>query len=693
MQHAFADVRVVETATGIAGPYATMFLADHGAEVIKLEPPGGDPYRSAPGFLTINRNKQSMVVDDPADPANDVVASADLVVVDRPGLAARFGEAHPGAVIVTLPPWGERGPRVHDPATPDLLAAATGLMWNQMSYGEVPVQLVLPLVPYMAGALGAAAAAAGLLARERFGAAPTYEVSGVAGAAALQIGDFVLGDDDGERPGYAPMGSKGRVACYRLFQASDGAWLFVACGTRRFYDNLIELIGRPDLVDHPRLADPPWGLLEEDAIEFVAPILEEVFATRTRAEWLVALWDADIPAQPVQAREEFLASGLARANELDVAVTHPSLGEIRMMGLPVVLEATPGRIERVAPDLGQHAFGPHRPHTGAGQGPPPLSGIHVVDVSSFIAGPVISRHLAMLGADAIKVEPPTGDPFRAIGPLFLGWNQGKRSIALDLQASDDQQVLHGLVRGADVVIENFRPGVADRLGADLDTLRRLNPDLIVLSSPGYGDDESMARLPAFDPLVQALGGIMAAQGGDDEPVFLSAAVHDVMTPVLASFGIVTALLHRERTGEPQRVRSALTRTTVALQAAEMTRYDGVPQPRRGGFDHQGSDESHTCRMTDAGWEYVDGDHTVQVSTRSLVAEPIATDNGLVTTQDVPGVGLVRGFGQLVVGAGPAPSRAPLLDEHGEELRREAAAPVGGDGAPPTREPSAGARLP
>ena len=693
MAHAYSDIRVVEAATGIAGPYATMFLADHGAEVLKLEPPGGDPYRSEPGFQTVNRGKQSLVVDDPADPANEVVATADLIVVDRPGLAARFRVVHPGAVIVTLPPWGERGSRVGDPASADLLAAATGLMWNQMSYGEVPVRLVLPLVPYMAGALGAVAAAAGLLARERFGAAPAYEVSGVAGAAALQIGDFVLGSDDGERPGYTPMGSKGKIPCYRLFEASDGRWLFLACGTRRFYDRLIELIGRPDLVDHPRLPDPPWGLMDEDAIEFAAPVLEEMFATRTRAEWLEALWEADIPAQPVQTREEFLASELARANGLDVAVAHPTLGEVRMMGLPVVLEATPGRIERAAPGLGEHDLGPHRPRPGAGQGPPPLSDVRVVDVSSFIAGPVISRHLAMLGADAVKVEPPAGDPFRAIGPLFWGWNQGKRSIALDLQDSDDQEVLHGLIRRADVVIENFRPGVADRLGADLETLRRLNPDLIVLSSPGFGDDDSMAPLPAFDPLVQALGGIMAAQGGDDEPVFLSAAVHDVMTPVIASFGIVTALLHRERTGQPQRVRTALTRSTVALQAAELTRYEGAPPPARGGFDHQGPDEAHTCRSTAAGWEYVDGEHAVAVSTKSLVAEPIAVDNGLVTTQDVPGVGTLQCFGQLVVGAGPAPVRAPLLDEHGEELRLEAADPVGGDGAPPTRQPSAGARVP
>jgi crotonobetainyl-CoA:carnitine CoA-transferase CaiB-like acyl-CoA transferase len=673
MADVFDGIRVVEVASGIAGPYAAMYLADHGAEVLKLEPPGGDPYRREPGFQTINRNKQSVVVEDPGDPAQPLLATADLIVCDRPGQADLLRAAQPGAVIITMPPWGERGPLVDHPATPDLLAAATGVMWNQMSYGEVPVKLVLPVIPYVTGVLGALAAAAGLLARERFGAAPTYEVSGVAGAAALQIGDFVVAGDDGERPGYAPMGSKGKVACYRLFQASDGAWFFLACGTRRFYERLCALIERPDLLVHPLLAEPPWGLMAEDAIEFVAPIFEQVFGTRTRAEWLDALWAADIPAQPVQTRDEFLRSDLARANGLDVAVAHPDLGEVRMMGLPVVLERTPGQVRRHAPRLDEHDDRVHRPGRGQGQGPPPLQGLRVVDVSSFIAGPVISRHLAMLGADAVKVEPPGGDPFRTIGPLFFGWNQGKRSIVLDLAGRDDQQVLHGLVRGADIVIENFRPGVADRLGADLVTLARINPDLVVLSSPGYGDDESMAHLPAFDPLLQALGGVMAAQGDDDEPVFLTAAVHDVMTPLLAAFGIVSALLHRERTGEAQRVRTALARTTVALQAAELTRYQGSPSPAVGGFDFAGPDDGHTCRPADEGWEYVDGPHSVAVSTRSLVAEPIALENGLVTTQDMPGVGQLRSFGQLVGGAGPHPARAPLLDEHGAQLRLEAGA--------------------
>ena len=189
MRGIFDGVRVVELASGIAAPYATMFLADHGAEVVKVEPPSGDPYRREAGFQTVNRNKRSVVAER-GDPDRDdllaaLLAGADVVVTDQPGRAAELRAVNPGALIVTMPPWGERGPYVTAPATPDLVAAAAGIFWNQQSYTEAPVQLVVPVVAYGTAALGALALAAGLFARARDGAAPCYEVSWVAGAAAI----------------------------------------------------------------------------------------------------------------------------------------------------------------------------------------------------------------------------------------------------------------------------------------------------------------------------------------------------------------------------------------------------------------------------------------------------------------------------------------------------------------------------
>ena len=573
----YAGIRVLELATGLAGPYTGMFLADNGADVVKVEPASGDPYRSDPGFQTVNRNKRSAVVDD--DELDALTVAADVVIVDRPGQAVLVRARNPTAVIVAMPPWGERGPKRDDPHSPALLHAATGIAWNQQSYAEVPVELVVPMVSYGTGVLGALAAAAGLLVRAQRHVAPTYEVSQVAGAAALQLGESRPGGPPAIRPGDSGLGSKGRVACYRLVEAGDGKWFFLACGTSRFYYRMLDVIGRADLADDPRLANPPWGLMLDEAIERLTPILDEVFATQPRDHWLQRLAEADVPAQPVLTRSEFLRSSIVAANNMAVSVEHPELGTVEMMGLPVTLEAAPGSIRSPAPRLNQDrdavladwAAGAADAAPGVESSNPaglicgvgseaerPLAGVRVIDLASFIAGPVISRHLAMLGADVIKVEPPTGDPFRSIGPPFESWNQGKRSIALDLTTEADQAILHQLVATADIVIENFRPGVANRLGADQQRLRAINPQLIFLSSPGYGLDPAMAERPAFDPLVQALGGLMASQGGLEgpdgapvpgvEPVFLSVPVHDVVTPIVGALGLAMALWERHHRG-------------------------------------------------------------------------------------------------------------------------------------------------
>ena len=693
----YGGIKVLELATGIAAPYAAMFLADNGADVVKVEATDGDPYRADPGFQTINRNKRSVVVG--AAVCDRLTAAADVIIVDQPGQGPRLRAISPSAVIVTMPPWGERGPMIDAPTSRAILHAATGIAWNQQSYGEVPIDLVVPIAAYGTGVLGALAASAGLLVRAQRGAAPTYEVSEVAGAAAIQLGESRPQGPVALRPGDSGLGSKGRVASYRLLEAQDGRWLFLACGTRRFYERMLDVIGRPELIDDPLLADPPWGLMLDEAIERITPILDATFATRTRRQWLETLAEADVPAQPVLTREEFLQTSIVEANNMDVAIDHPELGAVQMMGLPFTVESAPGSIRRPAPLLDQHrAEVLHQwlDHSGAATGPTlptgsekterpsaerPLAGVSVIDLASFIAGPVVSRHLAMLGADVIKVEPPSGDPFRAIGAMFVSWNQGKRSIAIDLTTEAGRQTLHRLVAGADVVVENFRPGVAERLGADRRTLSEINPELVFLSSPGYGIDETMAARAAFDPLVQALGGFMAAQGGltadsseqvatGSEPVFLSVPIHDVITPLVGALGLVMALRQRDRTGAGQHVRTSLAQSTMVAQAAEFTRFDGRPLPALGGFDHPGPDDEHTWHEGDGELVWSDGFLSVPVCRVGLTGSELAEANDLLFHGDHPEHGPLVLFGQLIGGAGPSPTLAPMLDEHGAAIRAD-----------------------
>jgi len=689
---------VLDAATGLAGPYAAMFLADQGADVVKVEAAAGDPYRSDPGFQTVNRNKRSVIAD-----LETLAPAADVVIVDRPGQGERLRAINPDAVIITMTPWGERGPKVDDPSTRTLLHAATGIAWNQQSYAEVPVDVVVPVASYGAAVLGALAAVSGLLARRERGACPLYDVSEVAGAAAMQLGEFRLDGDTEPRPVASALGSKGRVACYRLFEAGDGRWFFLACGTTRFYLRMLDAIGRPELADDPELANPPWGLMLDEAIAKITPILDEAFASRPRDEWLDILAEADVPAQPVLTRDEFLETSIVEANEMVVTIDHADLGPVSMMGVPVVVESVPGRVTRLAPDLGadteevlaewtdpveQGEPSEANDHAGAARpsAEQPLAGMRVVDLSSFIAGPVVSRHLAMLGAEVIKVEAPAGDPFRAIGPLFLSWNQGKRSITIDLTTDEGRAELHRLVAEADAVIENFRPGVSERLGCDQATLAAVNPDLVFLSSPGYGLDASMAAKAAFDPLAQALGGFMAAQGGlassgdGNEPVFLSVPVHDVTTPLVGAFGVTLGWWERGKSGagqaddggpgRGQHVRTSLIQSTMAAQAAEFTQYDGREDPALGGFDHPGADGDTWSETDDGGFVWASGEHEVEVETYGLTHSELAAANGLVVHQDSTAFGPMTVFGQLVGGAGPPPAPAPDLGQHSDEIRTE-----------------------
>jgi crotonobetainyl-CoA:carnitine CoA-transferase CaiB-like acyl-CoA transferase len=196
------------------------------------------------------------------------------------------------------------------------------------------------------------------------------------------------------------------------------------------------------VVDDPRLIAGPWGTNEPEAFALVSPLLETAFASRTRDEWLEVLGAARIPAAPVLSREAFLAGGYVTEHGRTATVQHPELGAVRMTGVPLVLEAAPGEVRGRAPLLGEHtaevlaesAAMPARPprEPRGVLGPHLLSGVRVLDFGSFIAGPAAARHLAMLGADVIKAEQPAGDPFRVLALGFLGWNQGKRSLVLNL---------------------------------------------------------------------------------------------------------------------------------------------------------------------------------------------------------------------------------------------------------------------
>ena len=208
-----------------------------------------------------------------------------------------------------------------------------------------------------------------------------------------------------------------------------------------------------------------------------------------------------------------------------------------------------------------------------------LEGIRVVDLTSYIAGSYAAMMLGDLGADVIKVESLEGDPFRELEGFF-GWNRGKRSVAANLKAPEGCEIVYRLVAQSDVAMENYRPGVAERLGVGYEALRAINPRLIYSATTAFGSDGPYRDRPGFDPLLQAMGGLMALQGGDGPPVFLRVAVADYYAAALTAQGVLAALFARERTGRGQRVETSLLNAVLALQSGGVLDYPGrKPLPR------------------------------------------------------------------------------------------------------------------
>ena len=582
---AFAGLRVLDVSQGLAGPMACMLLADFGATVIKVEPPAGDRLRDRPGYLTWNRGKARTVIDltsaDGIDRLKALLAEADVAVFDHaPGRLANLGldaatltVAHPRLIHLWVPPFGVSGPWSHLPEHHGMLAGLTGTAFRQGGYGDQPIWHVMPMLLHGQAVMAASATAAALRDRLRTGLGQAVTVSGVHGAAEI-AGPLGLLDAPGMMQGH-PLGGS---ASYRLYQCADGEWLFLATLFPHFFEKAVEALELRRLIaEGPPLMDP-------------GALIEQVFRSRPRAHWLDLLARNDVPAAPVLDRAHWLDSGPIRDNAMRLTFDHPALGPVEMPGVPIALSDTPGAVrglmrEATADDL--RAFAEPRPAPPAhgGEARPPLAGVKVLDLGTVIAGAYASSILANFGADVVKIESVDGDPFRPFGPGFTNHNRGKRGLGLDLKAPEGREAFLDMVRHADVVLDNYRLGVRERLGIDYAALAAVNPRIISLSINAYGSTGAEARLPGFDPLLQARSGMMRAQGGPgEEPVFHSVAINDVATAAMSSFGVIAALIAREATGRGQNIETCLAAQSAIFQSGALTTWPGAPAPPQGERD-------------------------------------------------------------------------------------------------------------
>jgi len=595
---AYSGLRVVDFSQGIAGPMTAMLLGDLGAEVVKVEPPGGERGRTQPGWLAFNRNKQVLTLDvdapDGRAAARALIAGADVAIFDDPpgrlealGLdAASLTAAHGALVHYWAPPYGTTGRWSSLRPHPLLLAGLTGSAFRQGAYADQPVHLVLPLTAYAQGVMGSAAVGAALLERSRSGQGQAVTVSGL--HASSEVSPLMRIAAVPPLPRGTPPGANPR---YRLYQCADGEWFFLGTLFTNFYRRTYEALGLEDLFE----------VMEIDMVA-ARDLLSGIFETQPRADWLELLQAHDVPCAPVRRREDWFAGPTVAEAGLRQVFVHPELGEVAMPGPPAKFSASPAVIRGLPQDALVAPDWPARTPSAGGERPGgPLAGVRVLNLGTVIAGAYAGGILASLGADVVKIESPDADPFRSDGAQFLGYNRGCRGLGLDLKQPAARDLFLELARSADVVIDNYRFGVRSRLGIDYPALRAVNPRIISCSINAYGDTGERAALPGFDPLLQAEGGMMAAQGGEGDPILHTIAVNDVATAAVVAASVLAALNARERTGEGQEVLTSLMAQSLLFQLGELVTYAGRPDADLGGEDCLGVAALHRFYRCADGW--------------------------------------------------------------------------------------------
>jgi crotonobetainyl-CoA:carnitine CoA-transferase CaiB-like acyl-CoA transferase len=616
---ALSGIRVVDLSTGIAGPAAAMFLADFGADVIKVEPPDGDPGRCGPGFPMWNRNKRGMVIDagTPAGGARlaRLLAGADVCVSggdDGSGLPAVAAPeaaraANPALVCLRTPPFLDKTPWAGGRESMGLLHAYTGLALRQSSFDGGPVDPAFGYVLYAQAVWAAAATVAALLERMRSGRGQVVTVGGLHGSMVAATGSLMIDPKAADVP--AANGPGGPSPLYTRYQGSDGKWVFLGALLTRFQHAAINVLGLQDVLRDERVHGELENLLLPGNRGWVRKRFAEAFARKPAGEWIRILHEADIPAGPLLEQSDWLDSEPLAALGIRAEVDDPERGKVVMPANPIQLSSTPATIRRPAPRLGEHdadpVWGP-RP-ASAWRGPadgPPLAGIRVLDLGAVLAGPYAGTLLAELGADVIKVEVPAGDSWRDRGMAYI---RGQRGLAIDLRADAGRDAFYRLVKNADVVLDNYRAGVLKRLRLDYPRLKTVHPGVVSVSITGFGADSPFAAEPAFDPILQARSGMMTAQGGDSEPVLNTVAINDVTTGATAVLAALLGVFARHRTGAGQQATIALAATAAYAQSEELIQFAGRPPAHVGGRDFPGPGPLDRSYRTADGWVRLQAD--------------------------------------------------------------------------------------
>jgi crotonobetainyl-CoA:carnitine CoA-transferase CaiB-like acyl-CoA transferase len=584
------DVRVVDCTTEIAGPYCSKLLADAGADVVKVEPPAGDPLRhwsSGALFEYLNASKRSV-----RGEALELAASSDILVSGQRVDAAALWAENPSLVVVVITPFGCTGPWSDRQSTEFTLQAACGSIGQRGLPDLPPLSAGGRLGEWLTGTYAALGAVAAHREAVRSGVG---ELIDVAMLDCMAVSMVTYPSVFASFAGWPKAAGTGRtIEVPSIEPTRDGYFVVTTNSAQQFQDFLL-MIERPDLMDDPDLPQVAKRFRRRD--EFLSAV-HQYTTQHTTAEVLEAAALLRIPAGPLlngstmAEFEQFVARG--------VFVPSPS-GRFLQPRVPYRVSSEAPQPFDVAPDLGQHDgsidWAPRpgsarsaRTDTARGVDDEgwrlPLAGVRIVDCTAWWAGPVTTAALAALGADVIKVEsltrpdnmrfastrPSSEDRWWEWGPIFHAANIGKRGVTFDLSRPEGAEMLERLLRTADILVENFTPRVMEQFGFDWDRVHALNGELIMVRMPAFGLDGPWRDRTGFAQTMECLTGMSWLTGFADGPPVLVRGACDPLAGMHAAFATMLALIARDRRGGGRLVEAAMVESVLNAAAEQVVEY-------------------------------------------------------------------------------------------------------------------------
>ena len=601
-------VRVLELGEMVSAAYASKLIGDLGAEVIKVEEPGGDPARQrgpfpddrvdaekSGTFLALNTNKRGLSLDLVRDATalRQLVAETDILIHNYPprrmaelGLAYEpFRQLNPRLVMCSITPFGLTGP--HKDYHAYELTTAHGGGWAWLSPGASE----RPDLPPLKAAGHQADLQAGLTAAMVSMAAYARALeTGQGEHIDLSVQEYVASFLEQNFVYYSYMGQVASrlgqrlLAPWGMFACRDGL-IFMVTVEQDQWLRLVELMGNPEWASWEIFQDPFMRAQNWDVLK---PYLDEWMQTWTVEELFKAGQERRICFAPVYSMEQLPRQRQLQERNIFVEVSHPAAGTLSHLGPPYRFQDDWWQITRPAPLLGEHnreilnrparsAPPAARPQSSASR--LPLEGIRVVDFSWAWAGPFCAMQLAHLGAEVIRVESqarpdlgrrvpiyPTGmEPGLNRSGYANQWHQGKKSTLLNLSKPQAIPIAKALIETSDVVVENYATGVMERLGLGYAELKQRNPGLIMASISGYGHTGPQKNYMGYGPAIVPLTGLSSLTGyADGGPSEVGISYGDPNGGLNAAVAITAAVIAKKRTGQGQYIDVSLWESMAVL---------------------------------------------------------------------------------------------------------------------------------